>query len=70
VPVAEPVAAASSVKSAGAAKVAVALSSPRATEAPADSLPASPVHIDLTATRAWGGSQVWTQTPAAPKHSR
>lgn len=34
----------------------------------AESTPASaqPVHVDLTATRNWGGAQTWTQTVAAP----
>ena len=31
---------------------------------------AEPVHIDLTATRAWGGPQVWSQTTPPPTHPR
>jgi AsmA protein len=39
-------------------------------EVPA-TLPATPIHIDLTAARTWGGPQVWRQnTPAASTHSK
>ena len=35
-------------------------------------LPTTPIHVDLTATRSWGGPQVWRQTapatPTRPKH--
>jgi AsmA protein len=31
---------------------------------------ADPTHIDLTATRAWGGPQTWRQTTPAPAHRR
>jgi AsmA protein len=31
---------------------------------------ADPIHIDLTATRAWGGPQTWRQTTPAPVHTR
>jgi AsmA protein len=31
---------------------------------------ADPIHIDLTATRAWGGPQTWSQTTPAPAHPR
>ena len=31
---------------------------------------AAPIHIDLTATRAWGGPQTWRQTTPAPAHPR
>jgi AsmA protein len=31
---------------------------------------ADPIHIDLTATRAWGEPQTWRQTTPAPAHSR
>jgi AsmA protein len=27
-----------------------------------------PIHLDLTATRAWGGPQVWHQTTPPPAH--
>jgi len=29
---------------------------------------AGPIHIDLTATRAWGGPQIWRQTTPPPPH--
>jgi len=29
-----------------------------------------PIHIDLTATRAWGGPQTWSQTALPPSHHR
>lgn len=29
---------------------------------------AVPIHIDLTATRAWGGPQTWSQTASPPPH--
>jgi len=29
---------------------------------------ADPIHIDLTATRAWGGPQTWSQTTPSPPH--
>jgi AsmA protein len=33
-------------------------------------IPTAPIHIDFTATRAWGGPQVWTEnSPPAPTHS-
>jgi hypothetical protein len=44
---------------------------PAPAEAPP--VPASPIHVDLTATRIWGGPQVWTQaapTPPAHPHRR
>jgi len=31
---------------------------------------AVPIHIDLTATRAWGGPQTWSQTAPPPSHPR
>ena len=31
---------------------------------------AVPIHIDLTATRAWGGPQTWSQTASPPSHRR
>jgi AsmA protein len=31
---------------------------------------ADPIHIDLTATRAWGGPQIWRQTIPPPPHPR
>ena len=31
---------------------------------------AVPIHIDLTATRAWGGPQTWSQTALPPSHHR
>ena len=31
---------------------------------------AEPIHLDLTATRAWGGPQVWSQTTPPPTHPR
>jgi AsmA protein len=31
---------------------------------------ADPIHIDLTATRAWGGPQIWRQTTSPPAHPR
>lgn len=34
-------------------------------------LPTMPIHVDLTATRAWGGPQVWHQTaPAIPSRAK
>lgn len=34
-------------------------------------LPSAPVHVDLTASRTWGGPPVWRQTtPVAPTHSK
>jgi hypothetical protein len=42
---------------------------PEATES-TPSAPATPIHIDLTAARTWGGSQTWTQAaPPAPIRS-
>lgn len=31
---------------------------------------ANPIHIDLTATRRWGGPQVWSQTGSSPPKTR
>jgi AsmA protein len=31
-----------------------------------DATPAAPIHIDLTATRAWGGPQTWHESTPAP----
>jgi AsmA family len=40
---------------------------PAATPAASPALPSAPVRVDLTATRLWGGAQVWRQTaPAKP----
>jgi len=38
----------------------------------APTLPPAPVHIDLTATRVWGGPQIWRQssTPQPTRHAR
>jgi AsmA family len=34
-------------------------------------LPTVPIHVDLTATRAWGGPQIWRQTaPPVPVHRK
>jgi AsmA protein len=40
--------------------------------APDPILTSDPIHIDVSATRAWGGAQTWNQTtPAAPsRHPR
>ena len=35
---------------------------------PAPAPAAIPIHIDLTATRAWGGPQTWSQTAPSPSH--
>jgi AsmA protein len=35
-----------------------------------DSDAASPIHLDLTATRPWGGPQTWTTAAPAPTHRR
>jgi AsmA protein len=37
---------------------------------PAAVMSSHPLHIDLTATRAWGGPQTWRQTTPAPAHPR
>lgn len=36
---------------------------------PAAVPPAAPIHIDLTATRAWGGPQTWSQATPTPPHT-
>jgi len=47
------------------ARVSAALSSPAPDYAPAED--DVPIHVDLTATRTWGGAQTWRETtPAAP----
>lgn len=37
---------------------------------PTHILSSVPIHVDLTATRAWGGPQIWRQTAPSPAHLR
>ena len=46
-------------------------STPAPAASPAPDVPApdpTPIHIDLTATRAWGGPQTWRETTLPPPH--
>jgi hypothetical protein len=48
------------------AKVSTAGSTPAADNAPSDE---TPVRVDLTATRTWGGPQTWRETNPPSSHS-
>jgi hypothetical protein len=45
---------------------------PAAAKAALPALPTTPVHVDFTATRVWGGPQVWSENtpPVTPRNSR